>query len=121
MGALFCDDAVVDYGPEFPNLVGRPRIVAGVARGQQETFAAASHHISNVRISAAGAGDAVATAYVYSWVRYRADVPDGYLWGQYDCRMRRTGNGWRIAEMVLLAAEVKDFHREQMHPIARRP
>ena len=121
LGELFCDDAVVDYGPEFPNLVGRPSIVAGVARGQQETFAAASHHISNVRISAAGEGKAVATAYVYSWVRYRADVPDGYLWGQYDCRMRRTANGWRIAEMVLLAAEVKDFHRETMHPIARRP
>ena len=43
-------------------------------------------------------------------------MPDGYLWGQYDCGMRRTGNGWRIAEMVLLASPSTDAttvnHRE---------
>ena len=121
VGELFCDDGAVDYGPEFPNVVGPGNIAAAVARGQQETFAAASHHISNVRISGAGAGEAVSTSYVYAWVRYRSGAPDGYLWGQYHCRMRRADTGWRIAEMVLRAAETKDFHRSVMHPIGRRP
>ena len=92
-----------------------------MARGQRELFAAISHHISNVRISPDGSDGADVTAYVYAWHRYRSGGPDGYLWGQYDCGMRRTGSGWRIARMVLLAAEVKDFHRKTMHPIARRP
>ena len=121
LGALFCDDALVDYGPDFPDIVGRANIVAAVARGQREFFAAISHHISNVRISPDGSDGADVTAYVYAWHRYRSGGPDGYLWGQYDCGMRRTGSGWRIARMVLLAAEVKDFHRKTMHPIARRP
>ncbi len=121
LGALFCDDAVVDYGPEFPRIIGRHNLTASVARGLQEIFAATSHHISNVRISADGAGRARVTAYVYAWHRYRSGAPDGYLWGQYHCRMRRTADGWRIAELRLCGAGTQDFHRSTMHPIGRRP
>ncbi len=119
LGELFCEDAVVDYGPDFADIVGRENLVVAVARGQRETFAGASHHISNVRINPAGAGEANVTAYVYSWVRYRHGGPDGYLWGQYECSARRTAEGWHIARMMLRAAEVKNFHRERMHPIER--
>ena len=121
LGGLFCDDAMVDYGPDFPNVVGRRNLVAAVARGQRETFAAASHHISNVRISPDGAGGASATAYVYAWTRYRSGAPDGQMWGQYHCRVRRTAQGWRISEMVLRVAGMQNFHRSTMHPIGRRP
>ena len=121
LAELFSSHAVVDYGPEMVNIVGRHNIAATVAGGLAEIFAATSHHISNVRISPDGSDRADVTAYVYAWHRYRSGGPDGYLWGQYDCGMRRTGVGWHIARMVLLAAEVKDFHRETMHPIARRP
>ena len=121
LGELFTEDAVVDYGPDFDDIIGRANLVAAVAGGQEETFAGASHHISNVRVSPAGDGVADVTAYVYSWVRYRHGGPDGYLWGQYECRVRRTADGWRIARMMLRAAEVKNFHRERMHPLERRP
>jgi len=71
----------------------------------------------------AGFGEAAAdmTAYLYAWHRYRHGGPDGYLWGQYECRVRRTADGWRISRMMLRAAEVKNFHRERMHPLERRP
>ncbi len=121
VAGLFSDDAVIDYGPEFPNVVGRGNIISSVARGLKETFAATSHHISNVRISPDGADGVQVVAYVYAWARYRSEVPDGYLWAQYHCRIRRTADGWRIAEMVLRAAGTQDFHRSTMHPIGRRP
>ena len=121
VGEAFCEDASLDYGPEVPTIVGRREIVAAVARGQEEIFAGCSHHISNVRISPDGAGEAAVTAYVYSWTSYRSGAPDGDMWGQYHCRMRRTPEGWRIAEMVLRVAGMKNFHRASMHPIGRRP
>ena len=121
LGGLFCDDALIDYGPEFPNVVGRAEIVDAVGRGLEETFTASSHHISNVRVSPDGVGEAAVTAYVYSWTSYRSGAPDGDMWGQYHCRVRRTPEGWRIAEMVLRVAGIKNFHRSSMHPIGRRP
>lgn len=121
VGEVFCEDASLDYGPEVPTIVGRREIVAAVARGQEEIFAGCSHHITNVRISPGGAGEAAVTAYVYSWTSYRSGAPDGDMWGQYHCRMRRTADGWRIAEMVLRVAGIKNFHRGSMHPIGRRP
>lgn len=121
VGEAFCEDGVLDYGPEVPTIVGRANIVTAVARGQQEIFSACSHHISNVRIFPDGVGEAAVTSYVYSWTQYRSGAPDGDMWGQYHCRMRRTAEGWRIAEMVLRVAGFKNFHRGSMHPIGRRP
>lgn len=121
VGEVFCEDASLDYGPEVPTIVGRREIVAAVARGQEEIFAGCSHHISNVRISPDGPDRATCTSYVYSWTSYRSGAPDGDMWGQYHCRMRRTAEGWRIAEMVLRVAGMKNFHRGSMHPLGRRP
>lgn len=121
LAELFSSDAMVDYGPEMANIGGRQNIAATVAGGLAEIFAATSHHISNVRIIPDGADRAASTAYVYAWHRYRSGAPDGYLWGQYHCRHRRTEQGWRIAEMVLRGAGTQDFHRATMHPIGRRP
>ncbi|MCY4632545.1 MAG: nuclear transport factor 2 family protein, partial [bacterium] len=72
VGDVFTEDASLDYGPEFPTIVGRREIVVAVARGQQEIFSACSHHISNVRISPDGDGEAAVTSYVYSWTQYRS-------------------------------------------------
>ena len=118
---LFSDDAVIDHGPQTPTIVGRRNVAGAVAGGLAEIFAATSHHISNVRLSPDGAGGASATAYVYAWHRYRSGAPDGYLWGQYHCRFRRTAQGWRISELVLRVAGMQNFHRAVMHPIGRRP
>lgn len=120
---LFTEDAVVDYGPEMPTLRTREEIFRGVQRGLRTLFAAASHHLSNIRLRADGGGGAEGTAYVYAQVSYRSGAPDARLWGQYHCRFRRTGagGGWRIAEMVLKAAGAENFHRDSLHSIGRRP
>ena len=121
VGRLFCDDATVDYGPQVAPLTGRDRIVDQVRSGLSTIFAATSHHISNIRIALDGDDHASGEAYLYAWHRYRDGSPDGYLWGQYHNRFRRTAEGWRIASLVLRAANSIDFHRAALHPVDRKP
>lgn len=121
VGQLFCEDATVDYGPEVPPLAGRDAIVRQVRTGLATIFAATSHHISNVQITLQSDHNASGEAYLYAWHRYRDGSPDGYLWGQYHNRFRRTADGWRIASLVLRAANSIDFHRDALHPVERRP
>lgn len=118
---LFTEDAVIDYGPEMPNIRGREAILPAVKQGLDTIFAAASHHITNVALRADGEDGAAGTAYLFAWVSYRSGAPDARLWGQYHCRFRRTGEGWRIVEMKLKAAGSEGFHRTAVHPIGRRP
>ncbi len=118
---LFTDDAVVDYGPEVAPMVGRSAILERVAAGQRDTFAATSHHVSNVSVAILDPEHATGVAYLYAWHRYRNGAPDGHLWGQYHDTFRRTADGWRIASLQLRAVATEDFHRAAMHPIGRRP
>ena len=120
VAALFTEDARIDYGPELEPIVGRAAIAPRIAVGLTETFAATSHHVSNMRIVFDGPDEASAVTYLYAWHRYRDGSPDGELWGRYHHRFRRTAEGWRIAELVLRAAGSRDFHRARMHPIGRR-
>jgi ketosteroid isomerase-like protein len=122
VGALFTENATVDYGPEVPTIVGGPaEIAARVAVGLEQIFAATSHHVSNVRIELDGPDTASSLSYLYAWHRYADGSPDGELWGRYRHTFRRTADGWRIASLRLEAAGSVDFHRATMHPIGRRP
>jgi ketosteroid isomerase-like protein len=120
VAALFTPDATVDYGPEAATIVGADAIASTIAIGLERTFAATSHHVSNIQITLDGADRAHAVTYLYAWHRYVDGSPDGELWGRYHHRFVRTGDGWRIAELVLTAAGTVDFHRSTMHPIGRR-
>jgi len=120
VAALFTEDATVDYGPETPTIVGGAAIASTIAVGLQRTFAATSHHVSNLRITFSGADRAEGVAYLYAWHRYVDGSPDGELWGQYRHAFQRTAAGWRIASLVLVAAGSSHFHRAVMHPIGRR-
>jgi ketosteroid isomerase-like protein len=120
VAALFTEDAVVDYGPEFPNIVGAASLAETIAVGLERTFAATSHHVSNIQIAFDGPDRATGLTYLYAWHRYRDGSPDGELWGRYHHRFERTPEGWRIAELVLTAAGSRDFHRSTMHPTGRR-
>lgn len=120
VAALFTDDAVVDYGPEFPNIVGAASIAEAIATGLEERFAATSHHVSNIQLAFDGPDRATGLTYLYAWHRYRDGSPDGELWGRYHHRFERTDAGWRIAELRLTAAGAKDFHRSELHPTGRR-
>ena len=121
LARLFTADARVDYGPEFPDLVGRPAIEQGVARGLETLFAATSHHVSNIEIAFDGPDAARSDCYLYGWQRYCDGRPDGELWASYHPRLVRTAEGWRIALLVLSAAGARSFHRATMHGIGRRP
>jgi hypothetical protein len=120
VAALFAAGATVDYGPESATIVGADAIASTIAVGLEHTFAATSHHVSNIRITFDGPADARAVTYLYAWHRYVDGSPDGELWGQYHHRFVRTADGWRISELVLVAAGAVDFHRATMHPIGRR-
>jgi ketosteroid isomerase-like protein len=121
VAALFTSDAVVDYGPEAETIVGSEAIAATIAVGLERTFAATSHHVSNIQIELEGPSAARSVTYLYAWHRYVDGAPDGELWGRYRHRFVRTGDGWRISELRLEAAGMVDFHRATMHPIGRRP
>ena len=117
---LFTDGAVVDYGPEFPDIVGAAAIAETIAAGLERTFAATSHHVSNMEVAFEGPDRASGHTYLYAWHRYRDGSPDGELWGRYHHRFERTPDGWRISELVLTAAGTRSFHRSTMHPTGRR-
>ena len=120
VAALFTEDAVIDYGPEFPPITGRDSIAPSISGGLADVFTATSHHISNIRISFENDTTATGVAYLYAWARYRDGSPDGQLWAQYHDRFRRVDDRWLISEMVLRAAGTANFHRSTMHPIGRR-
>lgn len=121
VAALFTADASVDYGPEFPTVRGSRAIEEAIAAGLERTFAATSHHLSNVVITLEPPDAARSVTYLYAWHRYVDGSPDGELWGRYHHRFLRTEDGWRISELVLQAAGTRSFHRSAMHPIGRRP
>ncbi len=120
VAALFTAEATVDYGPEATTIVGADAIASTIAVGLKQTFAATSHHVSNIRISFEGPDAALGVTYLYAWHRYVDGSPDGELWGRYRHRFERTVAGWRIARLVLEATGTVAFHRATMHPIGRR-
>lgn len=120
VAALFAPDAVVDYGPEAAVLTGVDAIRTAVSAGLKNTFAATSHHVSNMDIRLESADTASSICYLYAWHRYHSGAPDGELWAQYHHEFIRTTAGWKITQLTLKAAGMKDFHRATMHPIGRR-
>ena len=48
--ALFTRDAVIEYQPDVPTMKGVDEISPVISRGLAETFAATSHHVSNIVI-----------------------------------------------------------------------
>lgn len=120
VAALFTPDAVIDYTPDTPTVTGR-ELEASVAAGLRSVFAATSHHLSNVSITFEGIDAARSLSYLDAWHRYHDGSPDGFLWGRYLHRFRRTTDGWRITELALQAAGTVDFHRARMHTIGRNP
>lgn len=118
--ALFTEDAVVDYGPDVPTLVGLEEIAPMISRGLAEFFAATSHHVSNITVAFDTPDQATSVCYLYAWHRYQDGRPNSELWGQYHHAFRRVGAAWKISNLVLRAAGSDQFHRDMMHPIGRR-
>ena len=70
VAALFTPDATVDYGPEAATIVGADAIASTISVGLERTFAATSHHVSNIQITLEGGDRARSVTYLYAWHRY---------------------------------------------------
>lgn len=116
---LFTPDAVIDYNPDTPNIAGAD-LAQTIAVGLSDTFAATSHHVSNLMITLCGPNTASSISYVDAWHRYHGDAPDGFLWGRYLHDFAQTAQGWRISKLLLQSSGTVNFHRERMHGIGRR-
>lgn len=117
---LFTDDAVIDYGPEFPAIRGRAQIPDRIRPGLDTLFEATSHHISNALVDFTSGEAASMVAYVYAWHRYFERAADGHLWGRYHVECRRTPDGWKMSALTLRTVATKDFHRDKTHQASRR-
>jgi hypothetical protein len=117
---LFAEDAVVDYGPEVANLIGRAQILEMVSKGLAETFLATSHHISNFMITSQSSDAAISTCYLYAWHKYRSKEEIGHLWGGYEHEFIKIESKWFIKKLKLFGVGMQDFHRSNMHSNGRR-
>jgi hypothetical protein len=121
LAQLFTEDAVVDYGPEVDNLIGREQIFKMVAKGLSETFAATSHHISNLIVTFESETFAKSNSYLYAWHKYHTKEEIGHLWGGYEHEFIKLENSWYIKSLKLYGVAMRDFHRTNMHSNGRKP
>ncbi len=93
---LFTADCRVTYGPD-PRLaaVGREELAKSLARMWR--WRRTAHHLANVRIWRDSADAARAESYVHAW-HERPDGATAVVFGRYLDQLRRTEEGWRIAE-----------------------
>ena len=114
LAELFSEDCVVDYGPGFgPPVRGRKAFRAML--GAKSGFVATSHHNANVLVTFEGDDRASVLTSVYAWHR----TPKGatpQIWGYYHDVVRRTADGWRLAERQLRAAGHEHW-APKMHPL----
>ena len=120
LSELFSIDAVVDYGPEVADLIGREKIFEMVSKGLTDTFLATCHHISNLMITFQGDSSAISTSYLYAWHKYRSKEEIGHLWGGYEHEFVKTEGKWFINKIKLFGVGMQDFHRNTMHSNGRR-
>ncbi len=121
LSKLFALDAVVDYGPEVANLVGREQIFEMVSKGLSETFSATSHHISNLIITFQSDNSAKSTSYLYAWHKYHTKDEIGHLWGGYEHEFAKIEGVWLIKSLKLFGVGMQGFHRSNMHTNGRKP
>ena len=120
LAALFAEDAIVDYGPEVANLIGRDQIFEMVSKGLAETFLATSHHISNLIITFQSNSSATSTSYLYAWHKYYSKEEIGHLWGGYEHEFIKNNDKWFIKNLILFGVGIQDFHRSNMHSNDRK-
>lgn len=96
----FTEDVVTDYGPGRGGPVAGRRAVADrIARGQA-AFRRTHHQLGQSRLELEG-DEARGVTYVTAW-HERFDGTRDTLYLRYVDRFRRTADGWRIAERIVL-------------------
>ena len=96
LAALFTDDCFVEYGPE-PALRSRGAAELEKSLERLWRWRRTSHHLSNVQIKFNGRDEARVNSYVHAW-HERPDGTTATILGQYQDRLVRINERWRIAE-----------------------
>ncbi len=114
LAALFTVDCNVDYGPDA-RLKSHGSAALEKSLQRMWRWSRTSHHLSNIQIHFEGRDEAKAISYVFAW-HERSDGSSATILGQYHDRLRRQGDGWRIAERIMLmngcdAGFKVDIHR----------
>jgi hypothetical protein len=104
MLAHFTDECRVSY------VVGEPWMDKVALADMLNTYlpntVSSQHMITNEEIIFVSGDEAILHTYMYSWQRYR-DFPmrsDTHRFGRYECRVIRSGAGWRFTHMLLVSA-----------------
>ena len=96
--SVFTEDAVLDY-TVFRGPRGSAAEVAEWTAKALQAIDASQHFITNVRVRIDG-DEATAESYVYSPLALAGGAGVMHTGGSYSDRLRRTADGWRIAERV---------------------
>lgn len=97
---VFTADCRVEYGPEERlQSTGAEAVARSLERMWR--WARTSHHLSNIQVEFESPDAARAVSYVIAW-HERPDGSTATVLGQYHDRLRRTEEGWRIAERRML-------------------
>lgn len=106
--ALFSQNSTVDYG-HGRLVTGHEELRTFYGDRLIGTYAATSHHVSNMRIAIDEAGTtATARSYIYAFHR-RHDGSVAHVWGRYGDRLVLEGSTWRIAHRTIRAVGATGF------------
>lgn len=113
---LFCTDGRIRaYDRQQGEASGRQEIEE-LVRKLIDSFTATVHHVSPPRITFLGEEWACGVTMVHAWHEFRADRPDGLLWGRYHDDFRATPSGWRFASRTLRVSGQRDFRLPWIPP-----
>jgi hypothetical protein len=114
--SLFTENCLVDYGPEFAPIRGRPalRKIFGHPSGGSGGYRATSHHNANVLVTFDDDDHATVRTSVYAW-HQRSDLTTPRVWGYYHDTAERGPDGWLIATRQLRVLGVENWDAA-MHP-----
>jgi 3-phenylpropionate/cinnamic acid dioxygenase small subunit len=119
LAALFTHDCRVEYGPDDRlNSHGAAALESSLRRMWR--WARTSHHLSNVRVSFDDADHARANSYVHAW-HERPDGSSATILGQYDDRLVRLADGWRISRRRMVMNGCDAGFKVAIHPFERIP
>ena len=118
MSALFVDECVVSYAPNFgaEGIEAYKKTLDGIGT----FFTATSHHVSNVCIDFEADVRAKVRAVVLAIHRYTRERPDGLLYGQYDDVVVKVDGGWKFKVRTLRTTMTTDYHVKASNPIGRQ-
>ena len=117
MSALFVDECVVSYAPNFgaEGIEAYKKTLDGIGT----FFTATTHHVSNVVINFSSDSEASVRAVVMAIHRYTKERPDGILYGQYhDVVVKRDGQ-WKFKTRILKTTMATDYHVRASNPVGR--